>query len=360
MRWPWQEKKEKRESQPFTDAIVAAIAAQAGGTEAGDVSGHWALECASGLYSRAFAGATVEGSDMVKAAVGPRVRALIGRDLIRRGESLHLLTVDRGALMLTPAGSWDVRGGPERASWFYRLDIFGPSGNRTHFVPGESVVHCLFGHDAARPWHGISPLGFSRQTAALAANLELRLSEEASASVGTFLPLPEASDTPDDEDEATDPQAMLRADIRNGRGRHLIVETTAAGFGEGKQAAAAKDWKVERFGANPPATLRDLRGDVAQSVLSACGVPVDLALASTAQGAKEAFRRFTLASVEPLAALVAAELSEKLDAPVRFDFSDSFSHDLAGRAMSFQRMVTAGMPTDKASSLSGLTIAEGE
>ena len=30
MRWPWQEKKEKRESVPFTDAIVAAIAAQAG------------------------------------------------------------------------------------------------------------------------------------------------------------------------------------------------------------------------------------------------------------------------------------------------------------------------------------------
>ena len=78
MRWPWQEKKEKRESQPFTDAIVAAIAAQAGGTEAGDVSGHWALEtCRQRLiFARAFAGATVEGSDMVKAAVGPRVRAL--------------------------------------------------------------------------------------------------------------------------------------------------------------------------------------------------------------------------------------------------------------------------------------------
>ena len=56
--WPWQEKKEKRESVPFTDAIVAAIAAQAGGTEAGDVSGHWALETAAGLYARAFAGAT--------------------------------------------------------------------------------------------------------------------------------------------------------------------------------------------------------------------------------------------------------------------------------------------------------------
>ena len=136
MRWPWQEKKEKRESVPFTDAIVAAIAAQAGGTEAGDVSGHWALETAAGLYARAFAGATLEADERIKAAVGPRVRALIGRDLIRRGESLHLLTVDRGALMLTPCGSWDVRGGPDRASWFYRADTFGPSGNTTHFRTG--------------------------------------------------------------------------------------------------------------------------------------------------------------------------------------------------------------------------------
>ena len=361
MRWPWQEKKEKRESAPFTDAIVAAIAAQAGGTEAGDVSGHWALECAAGLYARAFAGATVEGSDMVKAAVGPRVRALIGRDLIRRGASLHLLSIQGGAVMLTPCGSWDVRGGPDRASWFFRCDTFGPSGNLTHFVPGASVVHCLFGHDAARPWHGVSPLGFSRQTAALAANLELRLSEEASASVGSFLPLPQASDTPDDDDTTADPQAMLRADIRSGRGRHLIVETAAAAFGEGRQAAPKNDWRVERFGANPPATLATLRSDAAVSVLAACGVPPDLAFQGTAQGAREAFRRFVLNSVQPLAELVAAELAEKLDAPgLRFDFDATFAHDLAGRAMSYQRMTASGMASDKAAALSGLTIAEGE
>ena len=31
MRWPWQKQVEKRESAPFTDAVVAAIEAQAGG-----------------------------------------------------------------------------------------------------------------------------------------------------------------------------------------------------------------------------------------------------------------------------------------------------------------------------------------
>ena len=358
MRWPWQEKKEKRESVPFTDAIVATLAAQAGGTEAGDVSGHWALECAAGLYARAFAGATIEADERIKAAVGPRVRALIGRDLIRRGESLHLLSIQGGAVMLTPCGSWDVRGGPDRASWFYRVDTFGPSGNTTNFVPGASVVHAQFSHDASRPWHGVSPLGYARQTGALAANLELRLTEETGASVGSFIPIPQDGGPDDDPDH--DPQAALKADIRAGKGRHLLVETTSAGFGEGRQAAPARDWVANRFGGNPPATLRDLRGDVAQSILAACGIPVDLALASTAQGARESFRRFTLLSCEPLAALVATELSEKLDAPVSFNFDDSFSHDLSGRAISFQRMTAAGMPSDKAAALSGLTIAEGE
>ena len=358
MRWPWQKKAEIRQVQPYTDAIVAAITAEAGGSTIADPSGHWALETAAGLYARAFAGATVVAPDSVKGALKPHVLALIARDMIRRGESLHEVMVQGGAVELIPAGSYDVRGGWHPESWWYRLDLFGPSGNVTHLVPGAAVVHCRYAVDAARPYHGLSPLQFARQTGALASNLEHRLTEETSASVGSFIPYP--SDGGPDDDPDNDPQAPIKADIRGAKGRHLLVETTSAAFGEGRAAAPAKDWVPNRFGANPPATLRDLRSDVSVAVLSACGVPVDLGVVSTAQGAKEGFRRFTLASVEPLAELVAAELSEKLDGKVRFDFSDSFAHDLAGRAMSFQRMTTAGMPTDKAAALSGLTIAEGE
>ena len=59
MKWPWQRTPErtpeKRQStQPFTDAIQAAIAAQAGGNLTGNPLALGALEMAAGAYSRAL------------------------------------------------------------------------------------------------------------------------------------------------------------------------------------------------------------------------------------------------------------------------------------------------------------------
>ena len=162
--WRREPEPEKRQStQPFTDAIVSAIAQQAGGNLTGDPTAVGALEMSAGCYSRAFAGATVQGSDMAKRALTPAVLGNIGRSLIRRGESVYLIDVRQGALHLQPVGSWDVRGPAEREAWMYRLDTFGPSGNLTHFVPSASVLHCMYSYDPARPWLGLSPLGSMRQ-----------------------------------------------------------------------------------------------------------------------------------------------------------------------------------------------------
>ena len=50
--------KAAKSTQPFTDAIQAAIAAQAGGSLTGNPLALGALEMAAGAYSRAFAGAS--------------------------------------------------------------------------------------------------------------------------------------------------------------------------------------------------------------------------------------------------------------------------------------------------------------
>ena len=92
MRWPWQ-RREVRNAQPFTDAIVGAIAAQAGGT-ASSACATAALEAAAGCVARGFAAAEVEPAHP---AVTPAALALIGRDLIRRGESVFLIEVEGGA-----------------------------------------------------------------------------------------------------------------------------------------------------------------------------------------------------------------------------------------------------------------------
>ena len=349
--WPFK-RREVRESQPFTDAVVEAIVATAGGTVAADPSAIAALEAATSFYVGAFAGATVTG-DMAE-VVTPRARALIARDLIRRGESVHLIEVDRGRVRLLPAGSWDVRGTWRERSWFYRVDLFGPSGNVTRFVSSASVIHARYAVDPSRPWHGISPLGWARATGTLAANLEKRLGEETGGKVAHLLPIPQ--DGGDGSED--DPLAGLKKDLAAAQGGTVLVETTSAGWGEGRMSAPMRDWRPSRIGADPPPVLPGLRKDVFDAVLSACGVPVSLVTDADGTSQREAFRRWLTTAAQPLGELVATELSAKLEAEVGFDFTGLYAHDLAGRAQAFQRLVAGGMVLERAFAISGLAVGE--
>ena len=345
---------ERREAVPFTDAVVAALTAQAAGTAAGDPSAIAALEAAAGLYAAAFAGATVTPSNAMTAGLTPACRALIARDLIRRGESLHAIELRAGAVRLAPVGSWDVRGPADEGAWWYRCDVFGPSGNETRFVPSGAVIHARYAVDASRPWFGLAPLQWARATGTLAANLETRLGEEAGAPVAHLLPVPpDGGDGGDD-----DPLASLKTDLATAKGKSVLVETTAAGFGEGRQAAPMEDWKPRRIGASPPDALPTLRTDAALAVLAACQVPAGLFTDADGTSQREAWRRWAMGPLAGLAAVVEAELAAKLDQPVRFDFSGLWAADMAGRAQSFKAMVTAGMDPGKAAGLAGLMAAD--
>ena len=360
MKWPWQRptpEPEKRQStQPFTDAIQAALAAQAGGNLTGNPLALGAVEMASGAYARAFAGASLTPP---VASLTPAIRASIGRSLIRRGEAVYLIQVERGKIKLYPCGSWDVRGSWEPESWFYRVDTFGPSGNTTHFVPGSAVLHPKYSYDPARSWLGLSPLERASLTGTLAANLESKLGEEAGGAVGHVVPIPQdAGASDDDEDDEADekPLDALRSDLANLHGRTALVETTFGGWGEGRTGAPQNDWQPRRFGASPPQSLAVLRSDAGQAVLGACGVPVSLFTDADGTSQRESWRRFVMGSAEPVAELVAAEIADKLDVPgLTFNFSSLWAHDLAGRAQSFKGMVAGGMAVDKAAALSGLT-----
>ena len=353
MRFPWAKPEpapERREAVPFTDAVVAALTAQAGGTASGDPSAIAALEAAAGLYAAAFAGATVTPANPTTAGLTPGCRALMARDLIRRGESIHQIRIEGGMVRLQPIGSWDVRGAADERFWVYRLDEYGPSDNRTHVVPGMSVIHVRYAVDAARPWYGLAPLQWARATGSLAANLETRLGEEAGGAVAHLLPVP--ADGGDGGDD--DPLKMLKADLAAGKGRTLLVETTAAGWGEGRTAAPQGDYQPKRIGAAPPDTLPTLRTDAALAVLAACQVPAALFTDADGTSQREAWRRWAMGPLAGLAATVEAELAAKLDQPVRLDFSGLWAADMAGRASSFKAMVTGGMDPAKAAGLAGL------
>ena len=339
MRFPWQRDLttqakppalERRENAPFTDAVINGILAATTPAAPGDAQALGALETAAAIWSRGFAAATVSPANSLTASITPSILALIGRELVRRGETVLALKMVDGMMRLVPAGSWDVRGGWNEDEWWYRVDLFGASEHETEHLPSAGVAHCRYAVDPGTPWIGVAPLKWGRLTATLAANVETRLGEEAGAPVGSLLPVPLPA-APDGDDD-TDPTLDLRRDLKALKGGVALVETTAAGMGTGRSEAPQADWVGRRFGANPPATVVETYGASALSVLNVCGVPVSLATDADGTSQREAWRRFAMGSLEPTARMVAEELGRKLDTPdLKFDFSSLWAHDLQGR-----------------------------
>ena len=162
MRWPWQAHTEERQAAGgYTNAISALIGAAAAGTQ--QASATAATEAVAGALSRAFADARVDGPADIAAALTPRTLALIGRDLVRVGESLHVIRMSGGRLRLAPASTWYWEGGSDPADWIVTATVYGPSGSSTWRLPQSSVVFVTWGSPTARPYHGIG-LGPGRRT----------------------------------------------------------------------------------------------------------------------------------------------------------------------------------------------------
>ena len=342
--WPFSRKSELRADTGYTDILVDLLQQRAA-TGSADPLATAAVEAAAGLLGRAFATASVNAPAGI---VSPGVLSCIGRGLILRGDVLYVIDVGEAGLTLLPASQWDVSGGVSPSSWAYRATLPTPSGAHTATVPAASVLHFRYSFDPARPWVGVGPLTRAGLTARLSAGLEAALADEVGAARGSLIPVPT-----DGQSGGVD---ALLGDLKGLRGDVALVETTAAGWGKGEQAAPRHDWSPQRIGANPPPSLPVLRSEAGQSILAACGVPVELFVASDGTGQREAWRRFLHGTVEPMAAPVVQELREKLELPgLTFSFDSLFASDLSGRARAYQSLVGGGMVAEKAAELAGLS-----
>ncbi|MDE0201597.1 MAG: hypothetical protein OXK73_04090 [Rhodospirillaceae bacterium] len=349
MRWPWQWGREARQSS-YTDQLVNALVAHAQGTSTTDAHATAALESCAALYAAAFTRARLE--PMVAAAT-PAFLALVARTLIRRGELVADIQTDGGMVAFVPAGTHEVRGLADEATWTYRVHRYGPSrAESAAFRQGAGVLHFRYAVDPARPWQGVSPLAWASATASLAGRLEAGLSQEAGAPAAQLLPVPQDGGDGGDND----PLAQLKTDIAKAKGRAVLVETTAAGWGTGQGGAPRRDWVPSRIGFNPPDVSRTIRDDVFQHVAAACNVPgVLLDPRSEGTSQREGLRRFAHLGLEPLGELIAAELAAKLDMPaLRFDFSMLMASDLAGKARAVGILAKAGVELPEALRLAGL------
>ena len=322
------------------DALTAAVGATAINTWAAG-----AVECAAGLWARSLSTATVQPDDA--APIGPRWLQEVGRDLARRGEAVYLADVAPGGrLRLLRATTTDVWGdGPDPAGWWYRLTVTGPRTTRTVTAPAASVVHLRYATDPHSPARGLSPLEYASLTGTLGANLERSLGYEAGGAVANLIALPEGHQSPEGLTDA----------IRTAKGRTLLPETTAGGYGD-KMGAPRRDWKPERLGAEPPMALVHLRQHVESTVLACFGIGAPLGPQGWTDGtaAREAARRLWTLTVQPLGDLIAEELTRVLERPVRLEYGrPSGMADLAARARAVAALAKSGISTDDALLLTG-------
>ena len=354
MRWPWQkQERERRDSGgDFSDAVVRLIEAQAAGTTA-DASSTAAVEAASGALSRAFAAAEVVGPTWVQEAVSPGVLAQVGRDLIRSGDSMHVIRMGRdGMVRLIPASSWHWEGSHDPDSWTVRATCYGPSTSTTWNLPASGVVFVRWGSAPGQPYVGTGPLSWAHTTARLQSEVERSLADEAQGPLAQLLAIP--SDGGDDGDG--DPLKLLKADIAGARGKALLLETSAAGWGEGRTAAPQRDWQASRLGPMPPESMATIRKDAFEAVLAACGTPPSLFVDSDGTSQRESVRRWHLNLVLPLARLIEHELTAKLETPVALKF-DTYALDMVSRATVVAKLAQAGVPM--ATALDAVGLADG-
>ena len=337
MRWPWQARAEDREATGgYTGIISQLVELQAAGTTQ-QASATAAMEAAAGALSRAFMGAAVDAPPDIAEAVTPRVLAQIGRDLVRVGESLHVIRMSGGRLHLFPASTWYWEGAADPRGWTCTATTYGPSDSETWRVPFDSVVFATWGSPTARPYHGLGPGSWARDTARLMSNAERALANEAGGPVAQLLAVPQdGGDGAEDDD--SDPLAGLKTDIKNAKGSALLVETTAGGWDQGAVNAPRADWKAARLGPNPPEAF----GKVAQAsfsrFLAAAGVPPGL-FAEGADGTamRESLRQWHMGVVRPMARALESELSDKFGVAVRLKF-DGYPMDMVSRAQVFSKL----------------------
>ena len=350
MPWRWPFHREKRDSGgDFSDAVVRLIESQAAGNAA-DASSTAAVEAASGALSRAFASAEVVGEDYAVDAVTPTVLAQIGRDLIRSGDSMHVIDMDAlGRVTLLPCSSWHFEGSAHPDSWTVRASFYGPSTSVTRHLPFSGVVFVRWGGSPGQSYIGTGPLSWAHTTARLNSEVERSLADEASGPITNLLPYPQ--DGGDGEDD--DPLKMLKSTIAAARGKAMLVETTAAGLGEGKASAPQRDWVPTRLGPNPPAGMATVQSQSFMAVLAACGTPPSLFTDADGTSQREAVRRWHLNTVLPMARLLEYELTMKLDSPVKLKF-DTYAMDMISRAQVVSKLASAGVPMTTALQAVGL------
>ena len=311
-----------------------------------------AVEFAVGIIGRAAMAAEVKVSG---ATLDPHTMAQLFRETILLGESVQLIDLNRRTndLRLLPVLPCPpITGGPAPESWRYEVRLPRPNGEDpldadqlpVRNVGAEGIVHVRYMTHPHAPWIGVSPLQSATRTAETLGLIERSLSQDSSIPTGGIMPQPDGI-----SDQGI---AGIKAAVSAGKGALTLIETTAGNFGLGPAGAPQRDWEQKRFGAMAPATSIQLWESAMLAVLAALGVPPSL---YTSQGAalRESYRHLFGSTIEPLAALIQAELSEKLEEEVTIRFPERIRSDVSALSRGFKGFVEAGFTPEQVHDMLG-------
>lgn len=335
------------EKRNYSNQILSAFEASA----ATNVAQSAAIEATSGLLARSLGSAQVSGSVWLEKAITPAWLGQVGREIIRSGEHLSVIDMNNeGVVRLTPAFSFDWHGDVHEDDWQVRATTTGPSFSVTKMLSRDEVIYVQWARLSLEPHRGRSPSTLANLAARAAAETEKSLGDESTGPIAQILTVPDGHGGDDDE------FGGLRGDIAKARGKALLLETTAGGYGD-RGGSPHRDWVAARLGPNPPEALVRLAGDTFARLCAACGASVSLFTDADGTAQREAWRRWHLSTVLPVAGLIEAELSARFETSIQLNF-DMYATDLAGRAQAFQKLVAGGMEVEKAAAVSGVLMGD--
>ena len=328
----------------YTDLVLAGLLAQQG---RGAAAAEWAtgaVQSAAGLWARCLSVATSEHE-----AVNPEVLGAIGFDLAVVGEHVSVLQVGGdGRVALLRASSWNISGGPDPLSWQYDVSLSGPTGTHTRVVPAGGVLHVRYLPDNRSPWRGRAPWTRAPTLSKLAAEVEASLVREARLPTKQIIPMPQG---------AKELSQNMLDGILDESGRVILPTTTAGGMGAGRTSAPLTDWKISRLKSEPEEALVGLCRDIPGQIGVLYGIPTVMSSGTGSESiVREAFRRFVLTAIEPLALITAGELTRVFEQPIELDLSELAHIDLAGRARAFKAYTGSGLSTSEAAQLVGVEV----
>lgn len=305
----------------------------------GNATGLAIVEAAASLYSKTLSSADITAPP----CVSRDLLAYIGRELIRIGETAHLIEVDDGMIRLIRAQSWDVLGNDRPESWRYRLTLRGPTSSRTVLVPASRVIHQRWAESHEQPWQGVSPLQLASLDASTAWHITTAAGTAAAGSLGNILNMQLPTKTDFSDTELKDLAENYQQKFEQLDGQTHFMITSEAPVAQIAELHGILDQALASYGES-----RELK------LLAAMGLPASLMTASNSAAQREALRHFIHASLWPLSQLIAAELEQKLEQPVRFEFPQLAEAELTNKGRAFAQLVRGGMSVNHAAQICGL------